>query len=59
MRELTMNEIQEVSGGMVLLSSWMGHLGRAFAFGYVIGSAANALGNVGNSSGASPFQYGA
>lgn len=60
MRELTMNEVQDVNGGDVLaISSAFGHLGRAFGFGYAIGTLLREMANAGNNSGDSPFQYGA
>ena len=38
MQELNINEVNQVSGGIVQASSWFGHLGRAFAFGYGLGT---------------------
>ena len=59
MHVLTRDEVGEVSGGFIQVSSALGHLGRAFAIGYAIGSVIDAMARVGDSSGDSPFQYGA
>lgn len=43
MRELSFDEINEVSGGVLAVSSAFGHLSRAFAVGWTIGEGINYL----------------
>ncbi len=41
MQELSMNEIETINGGSALILSWssaLGHLGRAFAAGFAVGT---------------------